>query len=301
MMLSISALIFSADSVRETIESILSVYDYFDEVVVVYSSPDEGYKMFLKSAQNLNLKKVKIYRTIKISMTEPFKNYALSKCTGDFVMSIDTDERISNGLKQKIRYILSKSPLEISAFAIRRNEGVTFDSKIRNRGFHIWWQTRIYRRQCVYWKGFSHERPTVYGKTVKIRDSDVYIDHIASLQHRRHLEYNNFDIVYPPFLPAVFFRDVGINALMGKLKIVESYRRYRRIAKRRTKEFREISRIIKKVGVSKYLGLEKDVVIEELNKRYGNSEGGIELLLNLLLERYIGTYSLLDNLGKYDN
>lgn len=291
---SVSALIFSADSVRETIECILLVHNYFDEVVLVYSNPDNMYENLLKSVQELNLKNIKVFRTIKISLTEPFKNYALSKCSGDFVMIIDTDERISESLKRNLKKILSRYERDVSAFAIRRNEGVTFDSKKRKHGLHIWWQTRIYRKGFVTWKGFTHEHPTVNGKTIKIRDSDIFIDHMASLQHARHLEYNNFDIVHPGILPAVFFRDVAISILMGKPKIIEPYRRYRYLAKKRTKEFREISRIIKSEGITKYLGLDRDDVIDDLNRRYGNNRGGVELLLNLLLERYHGA-SLLSS------
>jgi len=65
---------------------------------------------------------------------------------------------------------------------------------------------------------------------------------------------------------------------------LEAVRRFRRDDG--SGEAFEISRIINKIGIIKFLGLDKDAAVEALNRKYGNSAQGIRLLQKLLLERY---------------
>ena len=56
----------------------------------------------------------------------------------------------------------------------------------------------------------------------------------------------------------------------------------------RSGEAFEISKIINKIGIIKFLGLDKDATVEALNRKYGGSAHGqgVQLLQRLLLERY---------------
>jgi hypothetical protein len=48
----------------------------------------------------------------------------------------------------------------------------------------------------------------------------------------------------------------------------------------------EIAKRINKVGVTKFLGLEKESTVNALNKKYMNRKQGVELLISLLREKY---------------
>ncbi|MDE1833578.1 MAG: hypothetical protein KGH58_04130, partial [Candidatus Micrarchaeota archaeon] len=65
---------------------------------------------------------------------------------------------------------------------------------------------------------------------------------------------------------------------------LEAVREFRR-ADRGGEQF-AISRIINKIGIIRFLGLDKDRNVEALNRRYRGSRQGIGLLQRLLLEQY---------------
>jgi hypothetical protein len=54
----------------------------------------------------------------------------------------------------------------------------------------------------------------------------------------------------------------------------------------RTPEIKAITRIIGRVGVTKYLNLDKEETIRRLNSKYRNQKQGVELLIKLITERY---------------
>ena len=57
-----------------------------------------------------------------------------------------------------------------------------------------------------------------------------------------------------------------------------------------SEEVFEISKILHKIGVIKFLGLEKDSTIIYLNKKYKSGKQGEELLMKLLKDRYEEEY-----------
>ena len=48
----------------------------------------------------------------------------------------------------------------------------------------------------------------------------------------------------------------------------------------------EISKILHKIGLIRFLELDKEKTIIYLNKKYRNKKQGVELLMNLLKEKY---------------
>ena len=51
-------------------------------------------------------------------------------------------------------------------------------------------------------------------------------------------------------------------------------------------EIFEISKIVHRVGLIKYVGLDSEKRVIELNKKYKNRKAGVALLMKLLKERY---------------
>lgn len=51
-------------------------------------------------------------------------------------------------------------------------------------------------------------------------------------------------------------------------------------------EIFEISKIIHKIGITKFLGLDNEETVSRYNAKHSNSKQGVELLMNLLKERY---------------
>jgi glycosyltransferase involved in cell wall biosynthesis len=72
------------------------------------------------------------------------KNFALSQCTGDWILSLDADEELSPELQQQIRQTLSSQPIVDAFFLKRRN--LFLGRWIRHGGFYPDPKLRLFRR-----------------------------------------------------------------------------------------------------------------------------------------------------------
>jgi glycosyltransferase involved in cell wall biosynthesis len=71
------------------------------------------------------------------------KNFALSQCTGDWILSLDADEELSPELQQEIRQTLSSQPAVDAFFLKRRN--LFLGRWIRHGGFYPDPKLRLFR------------------------------------------------------------------------------------------------------------------------------------------------------------
>jgi glycosyltransferase involved in cell wall biosynthesis len=73
------------------------------------------------------------------------KNFALSQCTGDWILTLDADEELSTELKEEIRTTLSSQPT-VDAFCLKRRN-LFLGRWIKHGGFYPDPKLRLFRRQ----------------------------------------------------------------------------------------------------------------------------------------------------------
>src|SRR6202012_4230493 len=71
------------------------------------------------------------------------KNFALSQCTGDWILSLDADEELSPELQQQIRRTLSAQPTADAFYLNRRN--LFLGRWIKHGGFYPDPKLRLFR------------------------------------------------------------------------------------------------------------------------------------------------------------
>ena len=88
------------------------------------------------------------------------RNQAIASCTGDWILVVDADERVSPGLATRVAQ-LAAHPTADAYWVPRRNyflgEWVE----------HLFWpdaQIRLFRRGAAAWDGIVHHHPAVTGK-----------------------------------------------------------------------------------------------------------------------------------------
>jgi len=87
------------------------------------------------------------------------KEFAASQATHDWILSIDADERVSDGLAAEIRDILAREPAE-AAFRMPRMTR-HFGKWLRTTDAYPDYQTRLYDRRRARWKPLDvHESVT---------------------------------------------------------------------------------------------------------------------------------------------
>ncbi len=212
------------------------------------------------------------------------------------------------------------------------------------------WQTRLFRKSKVLYKGLLHEQPLVSGALEKLEEP-YYMEHRNELRtksaaeytqierfdrlsysmlNKRMLEYlgkvsvegsskagNSFsgravlsallfyeclsskkpgqelsDLDYRLYS---YIKNFGYILTLHNIRViprlrsgVDAYVKYKRKLKdspNGAKEF-EISKIVNEVGITKFLSLDKERTILQLNKTYKRKRQGIDLLIKLLIKRY---------------
>lgn len=179
----LSVIIFSRNYPERTIGAIKDIYDYVDEIVLVDSSDSKERKELLKSKKDNVWKKLNIYYIVPMGFVELYRGYAISKCSKDWILYLDTDERVSEKLKKDLRKITRTS--KCSAYNIVRYEDVTSDVDYRNFTFQI----RLFMKSKIKYKGIIDERPQIMGRLCRFNDRAYYMGHILEQMQHQSNEY----------------------------------------------------------------------------------------------------------------
>ena len=182
----LSALVFSRDNAPKTMRLVKEIVGICDQVVVVYSGKKSDFAELKRITARIP--KVDLYYTIALGYADPMRAYGLGKCRHDWVLYIDTDERLNWELMSDIREIISNP--ECDAFAIKRYEHAHLNG---DRGGFFTWQVRLYNKNKIRYKGLLHEQPIVNGRLKRL-DERYCLLHVEELKakgsKRTDLEYS---------------------------------------------------------------------------------------------------------------
>ena len=149
-------------------------------------------------------------------------------------------------------------------------------------------------KKKVEFKGLLHEKPIVAGAVGKLSYHRYYMEHkIELMKHNKMYEARDYTDMrmfdkHPSLLTArdrVLFLTSLSPGFLRSIKLLKNKSKEWK-SRQDYKEIRQISKIINKKGIIKFLGLEKESTINYLNKKYGNKAQGIELLISLLKNKY---------------
>lgn len=151
----ISALIITKNE-EEAIEGCLkSVKDLVDEVIILdQNSTDKTLNIAQKYTANI----------LNTNFQEFDKNRNILKdeAKGEWLLYLDSDERLTSGLKREIEDVIDKG--KFSAFYIPR-ENYILGRRVKHGGWWPDYAPRLFRRSdLVGWQGSVHESPKIRGK-----------------------------------------------------------------------------------------------------------------------------------------
>jgi glycosyltransferase involved in cell wall biosynthesis len=169
-------LIFSKDDVDKAAALINDVYAIADQLVLVDSSSAGNLRRLKAIKKEKGLKKLEIFHAVAFGYADPLRMFGLHKCKHDWVLYLDTDERISEALKSDVKRIISDA--RAHAYAIKRYEEAHLSGE---RSQFFTWQIRLYDRNFVRFMGIPHEQPIVDGAVERL-DTRYHILHIVELK-----------------------------------------------------------------------------------------------------------------------
>jgi glycosyltransferase involved in cell wall biosynthesis len=102
------------------------------------------------------------------------KNFALDQCQGDWILSLDADERVSESLREEIRTVVEGGPTTQAGFYLPRRN--LFEGRwVRHGGLYPDWQLRLFRRgKGVFVERAVHESVRVEGPTGRLQSPLIH-------------------------------------------------------------------------------------------------------------------------------
>ncbi|RJQ76886.1 MAG: glycosyltransferase family 2 protein [Desulfobacteraceae bacterium] len=165
--LSVSIITYNEeDNIQDCLDS---VQDLADEIVILDSfSTDQTESICLKNA------KVKFSKHIFDGHIQQ-KNRALEKCSGEWILCIDADERVSQELQSSIEGFLLKNPQDIAGVKFPRL-AFHMHRYIRHGGWYPNARYRLVRKGMAFWGGENpHDKLILKGKGLKIQGDLIHL------------------------------------------------------------------------------------------------------------------------------
>jgi len=165
--INISVVILAKNEEKKINECLRSL-GWVDEIILVDGgSVDETCSLARKF-------KAKIFEFKKESFAER-RNFGTKKARGEWVLHIDSDERITEGLREEILEAISSS--SFSHYAIPRSNFV-FGKKMKHCGLWPDYVVRLFKKKdFVTWQGDLHETPLVKGRLGYMNNYFIHIKH----------------------------------------------------------------------------------------------------------------------------
>jgi glycosyltransferase involved in cell wall biosynthesis len=149
-MIGISAVILSKNEEDRITRCIESVSDLVDEVIVVDSGSTDR---TVEIARSLGA----IVYAIEWKGFGNSKNFGNEKASNNWILSIDSDEWLSNELIEEIRSI----PLQEKCIYAMDRSNIYLGKTIRHSGWSSDWVLRLFHKSDVYWNdNLVHEKLT---------------------------------------------------------------------------------------------------------------------------------------------
>lgn len=153
---------------EDRIKACLESVKWADEIIVV----DNG-------SQDNTLQVAKEYtdKIFKVNLHDfaAWRNFAVEKTSGDWMLFIDPDERVLLPLKKEIEALISFS--DFSAYAISR-KNIIFGTEVKYRPFWPDWVIRLLKKSDFdSWLGKVHEYPKFRGELGYSKNSLLHLTH----------------------------------------------------------------------------------------------------------------------------
>jgi len=180
----VTALIITKDE-ESQIGACLESVGWADEIIVVDSGSRDG---------TVSVSKQHGARVLEHAWTgyAAQKNWGIEQAGGDWVLSLDADERVSPDLRQELRNLLAAPPDRAGYFVPRKN--YLGRHWMRYAGQYPDYQLRLFRRDKGRFEGVVHERVHVAGSVGYLNSALLHLTHrdlsayVSKINHYSTLE-----------------------------------------------------------------------------------------------------------------
>jgi glycosyltransferase involved in cell wall biosynthesis len=166
--MSISVVVHVCEDV-DYIEDCLKSVEWADEIVIIDQESNDGSIDICRGHTD------RIFPHTRVPVVELARDFGISKATGDMVLVLDPDERVTPELRLTLLGLAEKG--DADGYALPR-VNLMFGREIRHTGWGGDRHLRFFRRGAVKWPATVHSVPEVSGSTKVLNRSQGCIVHI---------------------------------------------------------------------------------------------------------------------------
>lgn len=183
------SVVISAYNEEKKIKECLKSVSWADELIVVDNSSSDATPTIAKNNG------AKVITRENNPMLNINKNFGFSKATGDWILSLDTDERVTKELMEEIKSKIQNSTSKITGYWIPR-KNIIFGRWIQS---DMWWpdyQLRLFKKgKGKFPQKHVHEYLMVEGDTEKLTQAFVHENYTSVSQYLSKLDtYTNSEV-----------------------------------------------------------------------------------------------------------
>lgn len=169
------SIVISAYNEEKKIEDCLRSASFADEIIFVDNTSSD------KTVEIAKKYTSKIFKRANNPMLNVNKNFGFSKASGDWILSLDADERVSEELKKEIKSAINKESQANGYWIPRKN--IIFGKWIKHTGWYPDYQLRLIRRgKGKFPEQHVHEMIKVGGNIGKLNNPIVHYNYETIFQ-----------------------------------------------------------------------------------------------------------------------
>ncbi|QQG41082.1 MAG: glycosyltransferase family 2 protein [Candidatus Levyibacteriota bacterium] len=176
------SIVISAYNEEGKITQCLESASFADEIVFVdNSSADKTVEIAKKFTDKIFIKPNNL-------MLNTNKNFGFSKATGDWILSLDADERITLELKEEMLSATRHAPSGVNGFWLPR-KNIIFGKWIKHTGWYPDYQLRLFKKDMGSFSAkHVHEMITLKGETAYVKEHILHYNYDSISQFLTKLD-----------------------------------------------------------------------------------------------------------------
>ena len=165
--------IYNEEAVLE--RALESLADLVDEIIIVHDGPCKD-----KSLQIATKYKAKIYVRKHVGICEPHRPLTYKKAKNDWILQIDADEYLSEGLRNNLGKLIN-TKVDIYDFS--------WPGFYKNRHYIGPYKRALFKKSKIVYFGLRHHDPVPLNKDVVVKKSNYRVIHKPNYEY---LELKSF-------------------------------------------------------------------------------------------------------------
>jgi glycosyltransferase involved in cell wall biosynthesis len=176
----ISAIILAKNE-EKNIKDCLQSISWCDEKIVIDDNSTD------KTSELAKKYGAKVYKKHLSNFSEQ-RNYAIEKATGDWILFIDADERVSSALWYEIMQHINEPIEKTVGFYIKRID-IMWGRELKHGDSGEIKLLRLAKKNSGQWRGIVHERWEIRGKTATLNNPLYHYPHKSVAEFLKEINH----------------------------------------------------------------------------------------------------------------